>query len=348
MLTLDDETMWQGFGDMKLTGATGSNNADAVTWLAAQSIQLVGNPLSSHTLNDSAASILRRILNGPYPVKLRVKSMTLEDSLLRKVRDSLALSDYILQTSLLELTTLAMGLRQLHSQSQEIDSSRRRVSLNTDRRSSAAPREEQTALQENTMSKPPSQLLDTLREGFASSSSRVQMDAWLDFLAASLPIFGDMLLTNLIPLVDTLCEQLRQSFNDLKSLSDKSSDSTAFSPDTTILKLLEGLNMVLAEAHEQVVDDDPEPQRKASAGSQSVLGSMASSAFKSQPAPPSRSAKANSRLTVILAFQDAIRMCIQIWTWSAGSPENDISDRYNAATTSYYTYRMRNRTRSML
>jgi predicted DNA-binding transcriptional regulator YafY len=348
VLTLDDEVMWQGLGEMKLAGPTGSDNADAVTWLATQSIRLVGNPSSSHALNELAASILRRFLNGPYPIKLRVKSMSLEDSLLRKVRDSLALSDNTLQTSLLELTVLAMGLRQLHSQGPDADSNRRRLSLNAGRRSSTAPREEQAVLQESGSNKPPSQLLDTLREGFASLSSRVQMDAWLDFLAASLPIFGDMLLTNLIPLVDTFCDQLRKSFDDLKALSDKAMDSTAYSPDTTILKLLEGLNMLLAEAHDRVAEEDPEPQRKASAGSQSVLGSMASSAFKSQAAPPSRSAKANSRLTVILAFQDAIRMCIQIWTWSAGSPENDISDRYNAATTSYYTYRMRNRTRSML
>jgi len=348
VLTLDDEIMWQGFGEMKLAGATESNNVDAVTWLATHSIQLVGNPLSSHALNEFSASILRRILNGPYPIKLRLKSMSLEDALLRKVRDSLALSDNTLQTSMLELAVLTMSLRQLQSQGSDAESSRRRLSLNTDRRSSTAPREDQTGLQDSGSNKPPSQLLDTLREGFSSLSSRVQMDAWLDFLAASLPIFGDMLLTNLIPLVDTFCDQLRQSFNDLKALSDKASDSTAYSPDTTILKLLEGLNMLLAAAHERVVEEDPEPQRKASGGSQSVLGSMASSAFKSQAAPPSRSAKANSRLTVILAFQDAIRMCIQIWTWSAGSPENDISDRYNAATTSYYTYRMRNRTRSML
>jgi hypothetical protein len=348
VLTLDDEIMWQALGEMKLAGATGSNDADAVTWLATQSIQLVGNPSSSHALNEFAASILRRILNGPYPIKLRVKSMSLEDSLLGKVRGSLALSDNTLQTSLLELTILTMSLRHLNNQGPDSDSSRRRLSLNTGRRSSTAPREDQVVSQDTGSNKPPSQLLDTLREGFTSLSSRVQMDAWLDFLAASLPIFGDMLLTNLIPLVDTFCEQLRQSFNDLKALSDKASDSTAYSPDTTILKLLEGLNMLLAEAHDRVVEEDPEPQRKASGGSQSVLGSMASSAFKSQVAPPSRSAKANSRLTVILAFQDAIRMCIQIWTWSAGSPENDISDRYNAATTSYYTYRMRNRTRSML
>jgi hypothetical protein len=337
VLTLDDEIMWQALGEMKLAGATGSNDADAVTWLATQSIQLVGNPSSSHALNEFAASILRRILNGPYPIKLRVKSMSLEDSLLGKVRGSLALSDNTLQTSLLELTILTMSLRHLNNQGPDSDFSRRRLSLNTGRRSSTAPREDQVVSQDTGSNKPPSQLLDTLREGFTSLSSRVQMDAWLDFLAASLPIFGD-----------TFCEQLRQSFNDLKALSDKASDSTAYSPDTTILKLLEGLNMLLAEAHDRVVEEDPEPQRKASGGSQSVLGSMASSAFKSQVAPPSRSAKANSRLTVILAFQDAIRMCIQIWTWSAGSPENDISDRYNAATTSYYTYRMRNRTRSML
>lgn len=348
VLTLDDEIIWRGLGDLKLVQAAGFNDADAVTWLATQCIQLVGNKASSHVLNEHAVSILRSILSGPYPIKLRAKTLALEDLLLGKVRVSLALSDNTLQTSLLDLTVLAMSLRQMGDQGPEAGTNRRKHSLNSGRTSSTAPREEPTPLQDSGFNKPPSQLLETLREGFASSSSRVQMDAWLDFLAASIPFFGDMLLTNLIPLVDTFCDQLRQSFNDLVAISDKGSDSTAFSPDNTILKLLEGLNMLLAEAHDRVSEDNPEPQRKASEASQSVLGSMASSAFKSQAAPPSRTAKSNSRLTVILAFQDAIRMCIKIWMWSAGSPENEISDRYNAATTSYYTHRMRNRTRSML
>lgn len=350
VLTLDDENMWQGLADMQPSSVPGLNDSDVVTWLATRSIQLVGDRRSSPTTNEHATSVLRSLLCGPYLIKLRLRGLTLEDLLLGKIRASLALSEHALQTSLLDLTVMAMSLRQLQQEDGSVDTNRRKMSLGSGgRKSSAVPREEQHALQDNDLHKAPTQLLETLREGFAASSSRPQLDAWLDFLAASIPFFGNTFLTCLIPLVDTFCDQLRHGFEELVAMSDRSSDSRAFSPDSTILKLLEGLNLLLAEAHDIVSEEDPEPQRKASEASQSVLGSMASSAFRTQTiTPPRRTAKANSRLTVILAFQDAIRMCVRIWLWSTSGQENEVSDRYNAATTSYYTQRMRNKTRSML
>lgn len=348
ILTLDGEEMWQGLAEMNLKTIQGVNDNDAVTWLATQCVQLLDAHDLASTSNARAISILRCLLSGPYPVKVRMKTLGLEDVLLGKIRGSLRLAEDASQASLLDLAVLSMGLRHLQSQSPDAHTSRRKFSLTSGRRSSVAPREEQASPLDSGSSRPPSQLLETLREGFVSTSSRVHMDAWLDFLAASLPFFGDMLLTNLIPLVDTFCDQLRQTFDDLHAVSKKGSNSEAFSPDSVILKQLEGLNMLLAEAHDRVLDEDIEPRRKASESSQSVLGSMASSAFKQQAPNPSKTAKANSRLTVILAFQDAIRVCVTIWMWSAGGPENEVSDRYNAATTSYYTHRMRNRTRAML
>jgi hypothetical protein len=350
VLTLDDEIMWQGLVEMDQSSIPSLNTVDVVTWLASRTLNLVGDHASSPATNEHAISVLRLLLRGPYLVKIRLQSLALDDLLLGKLRSSLALSEHALQTSLLDLTVMAMSLRHLQPDDPSMNITRSKIpSGSGSRKSSVMPREEQHVLQDNDLHRPPSQLLDTLREGLAAPSSRPQLDAWLDFLAASIPFFGDSLLTYLIPLVDTFCDQLRHSFENLTAMSDRASDSQAFSPDNTILKLLEGLNLLLAEAHERASEDDTEPQRKASEVSQSVLGAMASSAFKSQAtAPPSRSAKANSRLTVILAFQDAIRMCVTIWLWSTSGQENESGDRYNAATTSYYTQRLRNKTRSML
>ena len=351
VLALEDEVMWQGLSDMLASNIPGLKDRDVVTWLATQSVRLVGNQRSSPAISEHATSVLRSLLLGPYPIKLCLKTLALEDLLLGKIRASLTLPDHVLQTALLELTVVAMRLRHLHHEGESAEINRRKMSLGSgSKKHNAAPREEQRTMPDIDMHKPPTQLVDTLREGFATLTSRPQLDAWLDFLAASIPFFGNTLLTYLIPLVDTFCVQLRQSFDELVATSDQSSDSHAFSPDNTILKLLEGLNMLLAEAHDQVSEEGMEPPRKASEASQSVLGAMASSAFKTQTPPPlpSRSAKANSRLTVILAFQDAIRLCMKIWLWSTSGQENEISDRYNSATTSYYTQRLRNRTRSML
>lgn len=348
IMTLDDDIMWEGLSDLQASSISGLNDSDVITWFTTRTIQLIGARESSAATNEHATSILRSLLRGPHLIRLRLKNLALEDLLLGKIRASLVLPESTVQTSLLDLTVMAMRLRHMNHEDVNLNLSKRKMSLGSGRKSGVAPREEQYEMHDSGSHRPPPQLLDTLRDGFAAISSRSQLDAWLDFLAASLPFFGDMLLTNLIPLVDTFCNQVQQSFDDIAVMSDRSSDSHAFSPDNTILKLLEGLNMLLAEAHDRVSEEDLDPQRKASEASQSVLGAMASSAFKSQSTPPSRTAKANSRLTVIIAFQDAIKICVKIWLWSTSGQDVEVGDRYNAATISYYTQRLRNKTRSML
>ncbi|OAA74000.1 cellular morphogenesis regulator DopA [Cordyceps fumosorosea ARSEF 2679] len=78
----------------------------------------------------------------------------------------------------------------------------------------------------------------------------------------------------------------------------------------------------------------------------SLFGSMVSGVFQSD-APQGRSATANDRLTVILAFQDALRICYNIWSWGQGD-DVAASDSSAAASFMYTSLRMRNRARRLL
>jgi hypothetical protein len=79
---------------------------------------------------------------------------------------------------------------------------------------------------------------------------------------------------------------------------------------------------------------------------QSIFGSMVSGVFQSDGHQP-RSATANDRLTVHLAFQDAARMCYKIWSWGVG---NEATQQDNASSSSFNhtSLRMRNRARRLL
>ena len=95
-------------------------------------------------------------------------------------------------------------------------------------------------------------------------------------------------------------------------------------------------------------EQEAEPEPRPPTQSRGLLGNVTSGVFNKPDAPPSRTSHANSRLTVILTFQDAIRVSLRLWIWGSHSSEADSFDRNSAATTSYNALRVRNRTRHLL
>ncbi|RBR02672.1 hypothetical protein FVER53263_08090 [Fusarium verticillioides] len=136
---------------------------------------------------------------------------------------------------------------------------------------------------------------------------------------------------------------LRETFssNALSLGSEKSS------PESTLIFLLNGLEQVLARAHQQLLNEEARTQVvKTPDQPQSLFGSMVSNVWQSDT-PQSRSATANDRLTVHLAFQDAVRICFKIWTWGQGN-DSSKQDQGSFGSFNYTSLRMRNRARRLL
>ncbi|VUC36112.1 unnamed protein product [Clonostachys rosea] len=197
---------------------------------------------------------------------------------------------------------------------------------------------------------PPPQLLKCLRAALSSPSSRPVLDSWMSFLAQCLPLYTDSIFQILIPLVETLCSQIDATFSGLRDTFKSGSytpgtDSVA--PESSLIYLLNGLEQVLARAHDQLLAEEARALSiKSPDQPQSVFGSMISGVFQSD-AQHTRSATANNRLTVHLAFQDATRMCYNIWSWGLGE-EALQQDESSLASFRHTSLRMRNRARRLL
>jgi hypothetical protein len=197
---------------------------------------------------------------------------------------------------------------------------------------------------------PPPQLLKCLQAALASQGSRPVLDSWVSFLTESLPFYAESIFQVLIPLVETLCAQIGSTFSSLRhtflsASTDIKEDSTA--PESTLIYLLNGLEQVLARSHDQLLAEEARAQLlKGPDQPQSIFGSMVSGVFQSD-GRHTRSATANDRLTVHLAFQDATRMCYRIWSWGLGE-EASQQDPSSASSFNYTCLRMRNRARRLL
>ncbi|KAI6780146.1 Protein dopey-like protein [Emericellopsis cladophorae] len=191
---------------------------------------------------------------------------------------------------------------------------------------------------------PPRRLLQCIQSALAAPGSRSVLDSWIVFLSECLPFYADTIFQVLIPLVETLCTQIGETFDHLRSTFKNGAQravSSTGSPESTLIHLLNGLEQVLARSHDQLLSEEARAQlMKNPDQQQSLFGSMVSGVFQSE-GHRSRSATANDRLTVHLAFQDACRICHKIWSWGLGD-EAAQQDPASAATFNHTSLRMRN------
>ncbi|KUJ22268.1 uncharacterized protein LY89DRAFT_606658 [Mollisia scopiformis] len=296
----------------------------------------------------TALTTLHQILLCPYALPLA--KLQLEHVLIERLVKSLGGSDPFKQVLLLDVVFDTLKIRDAAKpapppQSPTVELKRSilsdpaqvsRLSLTTDRDSQSA------------LLPPPASLVKCLQAGFSSSSSRPVLDSWVSFLVECLPLYSDTIFQILIPLVETFCSQIGSTFNDLKRTFGEAGTiaqgSTA--PESTLISLLNGLEHVLASGHARLLQDEAKaPVVKSPDQPQGFFGNMVSNVFTSDT-PQSRSATANNRLTVLLTFQDAVRICFLIWSW--GNSEDTSQDTESAASFNYTSLRMRNRARRLL
>ncbi|KAF4438913.1 dopey [Fusarium acutatum] len=292
-----------------------------------------------------ALNLLHKFLISPFAASLSAQH--LENVLIDRLEKSLQGSDGYVQVLLLDVVYDTLKLRDIAPA--DVPTS----PISERRPSSFDPRGSRPSLsvpEARIISPPPPQLLQCLQDGLSSPSSRPVLDSWVAFVSECLPLYSDSIFQVLIPLVETLCREIGITFTNLRetfSSNALSPGSEKSSPESTLIFLLNGLEQVLARAHQQLLNEEARTQVvKSPDQPQSLFGSMVSNVWQSDT-PQSRSATANDRLTVHLAFQDAVRICYKIWTWGQGN-DSSKQDQGSFGSFNYTSLRMRNRARRLL
>ncbi|KAL1880805.1 hypothetical protein VTK73DRAFT_4975 [Phialemonium thermophilum] len=291
-------------------------------------------------------TVLHQILLNPYASHFA--GFHLEIPLIGRLGLSLNGPDPYVQVLLLDVVYASLKLREVAPVEPPTSpvNDKRAASLDHEKTQALSPTSEEAP----SANPPPPSLLKCIQAGLSSPSSRPVLDSWISFLTECLPLYSDSIFQVLIPLVETLCNQIGNTFTDLQNVfrdSLQNQVKAASAPETTLISLLNGLEQVLARGHERLLAEEARaPVVKSPDQPQSFFGTMVSGVFSSD-APQSRSTTANDRLTVLLAFQDAVRICFKIWSWGQGT-DAAVQDSTSAASFNYTSLRMRNRARRLL
>ncbi|KAF3358257.1 Siderophore iron transporter 1 [Verticillium dahliae VDG1] len=293
-----------------------------------------------------ALTLLHQILLNPYAESL--SSLHLEEPLIERLSQALTGPDPYVQVLLLDVVFATLKIR--HHVSPELPTSptseKGKLSVEPNR----GPRSSMQHEAGPRILSPPPSLLKCLQSGLSATSSRSVLDSWVSFLTECLPLYSETIFQVLIPLVETLCKQVSATFDNLQTTF-RDAHSVASdewnAPESTLISLLNALEQVLARGHERLLAEEARTQVvKGPDQQQGFFGNMVSGVFASDGSH-SRSVTANDRLTVHLAFQDAVRICFTIWSWGQGADVR-AQDITSVSSFNYTSLRMRNRARRLL
>ena len=292
-----------------------------------------------------ALKLLQLIFGGPYASPLR--ELEIETPLLDMLIQVVEEQDTDLQPQLLDIIVSASKLR-VHQTTQSVRLRKQARASSIISRPSFQNERTDDEQSTNSTVQPPSQLIESVRAGFSSRSNRFYLDEWVNFLTEILVIYEDTIFQNLIPLVECFCKQISMVFDTLKLVFVKSNTTQETSPEPTLISLFNGLEQILARAHERLLAEETKTAGvKSPEQPQSFFGNMVTGIL-SPEITQSRSPTANSRLAVLLSFQDTVRISFSIWSWAGYSQDDATLDTSSAATFGYTSLRMRNRARRIL
>jgi hypothetical protein len=296
-------------------------------------------------LHRTALFLLHQLISGPHAEAL--VDIELEKQLLDKLVVSVEFKDAIVQVALLDVCYAAIRLSHDHRSAELAEQHKRGSSKDLGSpRPNGEPTEKEPVIQPPPL--PPQSFVRCLQAGLSSPQSRPALGAWVTFLAQCLPLFSTVIYQLLIPLVECICGQISLSFDQLKSVFRDTAHLDYNGTDSSILALLNGLEQVLGLAHHRLMEDQQKnPNLRSQEAQPGFLSNMVSGVFSSE-APQARSATANNRLTILLSFQDSVRICFSIWSWGAFGSNDSTQDSASRASFAYTSLRMRNRARRIL
>jgi hypothetical protein len=302
-------------------------------------------------LYSTCFELITAILRNPFGQPLT--GLKLEDYLLRKLMDNVSTMHPLLQPPLLGAVVAALQL----SATQAPQDAGSHAHTRKGSKDLASPALKYTHSSDSNLKdlphgdhlETPSLIVDTLKAGFQSAQSRIVIDNWVSFLVDILPLYSSTVAKSLIPLVECLCSQSASVFEQMARTYRNQLLEEETSPEPTLIGLLNALESLLANAHEELLKAEGKPQRpKSPDQSQGFFGNMVQGVFNADAQQPSKATMATSKLTFVLCLQDAVRCCFSIWCWGLHSDVGDKQDLLTHASYGYSTVRMRNRARRLL
>lgn len=296
--------------------------------------------------------VMKQLLSGPGALKL--VHLNFDNFLIEQLSSTLDRDQCSFQGAMVDALLPALKARFSHDASGIPNASpkhRRKSSLDalaSFPRLSLSAEKSENEVTPPAATQPNQQLLQCILKGISSRPSRDMIDKWIKFLSDCLPLYSSSIFQILLTLVERFCKEITVAYQELQRMFLTADPPTNERSEHVTVALLTGLENCIATAHERLLLEEADvPVVKSPEQQQSFFGNMVSGVFSGEAAQ-SRNATASNRLTVLLCFQDAVRLCFSIWSWGNNGRSRNSVETESVASFQYTSLRMRNRSRRML
>ena len=303
-------------------------------------------PDSMFQINRTAVTLLQQLLSGPSSDALA--EMEIEIPLLDKLASSVGRADCSLQLVLMDIVLQALTIRMSRWDVGQILPGQRvapkGIIKSTSRLSLSFEKGDAKPITAGPLSLP-AMLVQCFKSGLTSRNSRPILENWVYFLDQCLPLYAENIFQVLLPLVECFCGTLGSVFETLQKSFNIIEAAAPDILDPALASLLNGLEQTLSRAHDRLSDYEISATPTKSPEQQGgFFGNMVSGVFASDTHRV-WTTSANNRLTVLLCFKDAIRVCFKIWSWGDYGADRLLLNSTTSGSFNYTTLRLRNRTR---
>ena len=191
----------------------------------------------------------------------------------------------------------------------------------------------------------PPEVLAMLLKGISSTIDQ-SVDQWITLTCAVIMLYDEKIFQVLLEVTDCFCTRLDSCLLSMQDLFSSSEHVNLNSPEKLTINLLAGIEYVLARAHHRLGEREKEKTPKSPDQPQGLFGAIVP--IGSQPVIEEkqlRSSFANDRLTVILCFQDVVKLCYRYWSWGTAG---HVSSAGTQASLHHVTSKIRSRSRRIL
>lgn len=166
------------------------------------------------------------------------------------------------------------------------------------------------------LAEPPKDLLICLLNGIGNPSTQDVIQKWLQLTCESTYFYTSSTFSVLMRIVECFCKQIGLCFDGLKTQY-QNQTQVGKNFEYPLSHLLNAVDFVLARAHERLMTEEEGMSTLTSQElQQGFFGNIVSGALSSEAKQARNNTNTNnSRLTVILCFQDALRTCFRLWSW---------------------------------
>ncbi|KAJ8104168.1 Dopey, N-terminal-domain-containing protein [Lipomyces tetrasporus] len=305
-------------------------------------------PDSSPELHESLSKVLRgalQLLNVILmnPDKPATPELAVEQALTSRLSSNLHMNDIYTQTLILDVLFRTLKVNYGDGTSENANIHQDSVIKLRDSV------EVHSSIDGASSRAPTSSLIQCVIDGISTDENQPVLDSWVKFLVDCLPFFSDVLFQILIPVVECFCSQVKKTFEELKVVYSSTASTSHPGSEGALFALMHGLEHIMVAAHDKLLDEESKTANPKAPAEPGFFGTVISGVF-SVESPQARSAAANNRLTVLLCFQDCIKICHAIWLWGEEIAKGAQNDPDSASNESfmYISSRMKYRARRIL